>query len=50
MNRVIFGDPFCDVPLALYVIRGEYVVFIGELLWFVPNHILRLANINYYVK
>lgn len=30
-ERVIVGDLFCDIPLGLYVIRGENVVLIGEL-------------------
>ncbi|PNY05857.1 U6 snRNA-associated Sm-like protein LSm1 [Trifolium pratense] len=30
-ERVIVGDLYCDVPLGLYVIRGENVVLIGEL-------------------
>ncbi|XP_024032478.1 sm-like protein LSM1B, partial [Morus notabilis] len=25
------GDLYCDIPLGLYVIRGEHVVVIGEL-------------------
>jgi U6 snRNA-associated Sm-like protein LSm1 len=25
------GEQYCDVPLGLYVIRGENVVLIGEL-------------------
>ncbi|XP_073316982.1 sm-like protein LSM1B isoform X2 [Primulina huaijiensis] len=28
---VIVGDLYCDIPLGLYVIRGENVVLIGEL-------------------
>lgn len=32
-ERVIVGDLYCDVPLGLYVIRGENVVLIGELVW-----------------
>ena len=31
-ERVIVGDLYCDIPLGLYVIRGENVVLIGELL------------------
>jgi small nuclear ribonucleoprotein (snRNP)-like protein len=34
-ERVIVGDLYCDVPLGLYVIRGENVVLIGELVWHV---------------
>ncbi|XP_051119270.1 sm-like protein LSM1B [Andrographis paniculata] len=30
-NRVIVGDMYSDIPLGLYVIRGENVVLIGEL-------------------
>ncbi|KAK4790027.1 hypothetical protein SAY86_017331 [Trapa natans] len=30
-DRVIVGDSYCDIPLGLYVIRGENVVLIGEL-------------------
>lgn len=30
-ERVIVGDLFCDIPLGLYVIRGENVVLLGEL-------------------
>lgn len=30
-ERVIVGDMYCDIPLGLYVIRGENVVLIGEL-------------------
>ncbi|XP_078433005.1 sm-like protein LSM1B [Wolffia australiana] len=30
-ERIIVGDLFCDIPLGLYVIRGENVVLIGEL-------------------
>lgn len=28
---MIVGELYCDVPLGLYVIRGENVVLIGEL-------------------
>ncbi|XP_062185191.1 sm-like protein LSM1B isoform X2 [Phragmites australis] len=31
-ERVIVGEQYCDVPLGLYVIRGENVVLIGELI------------------
>ncbi|KAJ8553225.1 hypothetical protein K7X08_023903 [Anisodus acutangulus] len=27
----IVGDLYCDIPLGLYIIRGENVVLIGEL-------------------
>lgn len=30
-ERIIVGDLYCDIPLGLYVIRGENVVLIGEL-------------------
>lgn len=30
-ERVVVGDLYCDIPLGLYVIRGENVVLIGEL-------------------
>lgn len=30
-ERLIVGDLYCDIPLGLYVIRGENVVLIGEL-------------------
>ncbi|KAI3777923.1 hypothetical protein L1987_47726 [Smallanthus sonchifolius] len=30
-ERVIVSDLYCDIPLGLYVIRGENVVLIGEL-------------------
>ncbi|CAL1399618.1 unnamed protein product [Linum trigynum] len=30
-ERVIVGELYCDIPLGLYVIRGENVVLIGEL-------------------
>ncbi|KAL9690066.1 hypothetical protein QQ045_010459 [Rhodiola kirilowii] len=30
-ERVIVGDLYCDIPLGMYVIRGENVVLIGEL-------------------
>lgn len=32
-ERVIVGDLYCDISLGLYVIRGENVVLIGELVW-----------------
>jgi hypothetical protein len=32
-ERVIVGDLYCDIPLGLYVIRGENVVLIGEMVW-----------------
>lgn len=33
-ERVIVGDLYCDIPLGLYVIRGENVVLIGEVVCF----------------
>ncbi|RAL42466.1 unnamed protein product [Cuscuta campestris] len=30
-ERLIVGNLYCDIPLGLYVIRGENVVVIGEL-------------------
>lgn len=30
-ERVVVGHIYCDIPLGLSVIRGENVVFIGEL-------------------
>ncbi|KAJ7540056.1 hypothetical protein O6H91_01G048000 [Diphasiastrum complanatum] len=30
-ERIIVGDLFCDLPLGLYIIRGENVVLLGEL-------------------
>lgn len=33
-ERVIVGDLYCDIPLGLYIIRGENVVLIGELVNF----------------
>ncbi|XP_055836127.1 sm-like protein LSM1B [Solanum dulcamara] len=30
-DRVIVGDLYCDIPLGIYIIRGENVVLIGEL-------------------
>ncbi|XP_047342295.1 sm-like protein LSM1B [Impatiens glandulifera] len=30
-ERVIVGDIYCDIPLGLYIIRGENVVLIGEM-------------------
>lgn len=31
LERIIVGELFCDLPLGLYIIRGENVVLIGEL-------------------
>lgn len=30
-ERVIVGSLYCDIPLGLYIVRGENVVLIGEL-------------------
>ncbi|PHT79273.1 U6 snRNA-associated Sm-like protein LSm1 [Capsicum annuum] len=30
-ERLIVGEIYCDIPLGLYIIRGENVVLIGEL-------------------
>ena len=32
-ERVIVGEMYCDIPLGLYVIRGENVVLLGELVY-----------------
>ena len=32
-ERAIVGNLYCDIPLGLYVIRGENVVLIGELVY-----------------
>ena len=37
-ERVIVGDLYCDIPLGLYVIRGENVVLIGELVILSPRY------------
>ncbi|KAL0719495.1 hypothetical protein Bca4012_068819 [Brassica carinata] len=29
-ERVIVGEQYCDIPLGLYVIRGENVVLVGK--------------------
>ncbi|EFJ28168.1 hypothetical protein SELMODRAFT_146440 [Selaginella moellendorffii] len=31
VERIIVGDLYCDLPLGLYIIRGENVVLVGEL-------------------
>jgi len=31
LERIMVGELFCDLPLGLYIIRGENVVLIGEL-------------------
>jgi small nuclear ribonucleoprotein (snRNP)-like protein len=35
-ERVIVGKKFSDVPLGLYVIRGENVVLLGQLVRWLP--------------
>ncbi|THU55612.1 hypothetical protein C4D60_Mb11t08410 [Musa balbisiana] len=32
-EQVIVGDLYCDIPLGLYVIRGDNVILVGELAW-----------------
>ena len=32
-KRVIVGDLYCDIPLGLYLIRGEHVAVVGELVY-----------------
>ncbi|XP_057455048.1 sm-like protein LSM1B [Lotus japonicus] len=46
-ERVIVGDLYCDIPLGLYVIRGENVVLIGELdleREELPPHMVRVST------
>ncbi|XP_022641760.1 sm-like protein LSM1B isoform X1 [Vigna radiata var. radiata] len=46
-ERVIVGDLYCDIPLGLYVIRGENVVLIGELdleREELPEHMTRVST------
>ncbi|KAK4481962.1 hypothetical protein RD792_012875 [Penstemon davidsonii] len=46
-ERVIVGDLYCDIPLGLYVIRGENVVLIGELdleKEELPSHMTRVSS------
>ncbi|GAQ77870.1 U6 snRNA-associated Sm-like protein LSm1 [Klebsormidium nitens] len=31
IERIIVGEVYCDIPLGLYIIRGENVVLIGEI-------------------
>ena len=31
VERVIVGSKYCDLPLGLYIIRGENVVLVGAL-------------------
>jgi hypothetical protein len=49
-ERVIVGDLYCDVPLGLYVIRGENVVLIGELVWFVLDCFWSFDNDYMFLK
>lgn len=42
-ERVIVGDLYCDIPLGLYVIRGENVVLIGELVYCIIFQSIRLV-------
>ncbi|XP_016541161.1 sm-like protein LSM1B isoform X2 [Capsicum annuum] len=30
LERIMVGNLFCDIPLGLYIIRGENVMLIGE--------------------
>jgi hypothetical protein len=34
LERITVGELYCDLPLGLYIIRGENVVLIGELVSF----------------
>ncbi|KAL9275630.1 Sm-like protein [Drosera capensis] len=46
-ERVIVGDLYSDIPLGLYVIRGENVVLIGEVdleREDVPPHMRRVST------
>ncbi|KAG6542841.1 hypothetical protein Mapa_015745 [Marchantia paleacea] len=46
IERIIVGELFCDLPLGLYVIRGENVVLIGELdpdKEELPSHMVRVS-------
>ncbi|RDX85238.1 Sm-like protein LSM1B [Mucuna pruriens] len=46
-ERVIVGELYCDIPLGLYVIRGENVVLIGELdleKEELPDHMTRVST------
>ena len=31
LERIIVGTLFCEIPLGLYIIRGENVVLLGEI-------------------
>ncbi|CAM8996903.1 hypothetical protein QQ045_006410 [Rhodiola kirilowii] len=48
-ERVIVGDLYCDIPLGLYVIRGENVVLIGELVHFLKFLCVIIAFDHYVV-
>lgn len=37
LERITVGELYCDLPLGLYIIRGENVVLIGELVSFALN-------------
>ncbi|KAF3534423.1 hypothetical protein DY000_02043143 [Brassica cretica] len=46
-ERVIVGEQYCDIPLGLYVIRGENVVLIGDLdteREELPPHMIRVSE------
>ncbi|XP_042047422.1 sm-like protein LSM1B [Salvia splendens] len=46
-ERVIVGEIYCDIPLGLYIIRGENVVLIGELdldKEELPSHMTRVSS------
>ncbi|XP_075493784.1 sm-like protein LSM1B [Primulina tabacum] len=48
-ERVIVGDLYCDIPLGLYVIRGENVVLIGEMdmdIEELPPHMTRVSSVE----
>lgn len=48
-DRVIVGDLYCDIPLGLYIIRGENVVLIGELAVDkeeLPPHMTRVSEVE----
>ena len=36
VERIIVGTSYADVPLGLYVIRGENVVLLGEVVRVLP--------------
>lgn len=37
LERIMVGELFCDLPLGLYIIRGENVVLICELVRNTPD-------------